>query len=87
MSQWRTVAPARQPPFHREERTGGYREGAGSKVPPRIARSRASPGDRPSAREVQVSLPPAKDPWSPRAPLASPLPLGVVLVSGCPNGG
>ena len=32
------------------------------------------PGGRPSAGEVLKSLPSAEDPWSPRAPLASPFP-------------
>ena len=73
-SQQRAAAPARQPPFHQEERTGGCRRGAGSKAPPRTARSKASPGGRPSAGEVLQSLPPTEDSWSPRAPLASPLP-------------
>ena len=61
-SQRRTVAPARQPPSHWEERYGGRREGAGSKAPPHIARSRALPGGRPSAREVLLSLPPGRGP-------------------------
>ena len=86
-SQRGMAAPARWPPFRQEERTGGCRGGAGSKVPPYIAWSRASPRGRPSVGEVLVSLPPAEDPWSPRAPLASPLPLGFVLVSGRTNGG
>ena len=73
-SQQRTAAPARQPPFRQEERTGGCRRGAGSKVPPRAARSRASRGGRPSAGEALESLPPVEDPWSPRAPPVSPLP-------------
>ena len=81
----RKAAPAQQPPFHQEERTGGCRRGAGSKAPPHGTWSKASPGGRPSAGEVLQSLPPAEDPWSPRAPLASPLPLGVVLVSGRPQ--
>ena len=33
------------------------------------------------------ALPSAEGPWSPRAPLASPLPLGIVLVFERPNGG
>ena len=86
-SQRQTAAPAHRPPFRQEERTGGCREGARSKAPPRIARSRASPGGRPSVGEVLVSLPLAEDPWSSRAPLASPLPLGFILVSGRTNGG
>ena len=48
-SQRRTAAPARQPPFHQEERTGGCRRGAGSQAPPQGARSKAFPGGRPSA--------------------------------------
>ena len=72
--QW-TATPARQPPFCQEERTGGCRRGAGSQAPPHGARSKASPGGRPSAGEVLQSLPLAEDPWSTRAPLAPPLPL------------
>jgi len=74
-SKWPTVSPAQRPPSHQEERTVGCRGAAGSQGPPRIARSKASPGGRPSVGEVLKSLPPAEDPWSPRAPLASPLPL------------
>ena len=81
----RTAALARQPPFHQEERTGGCGRGARSKAPPHGAWSKASPGGRPSVGEVLQSLPLVEDPWSPRVPLASPLPLGDVLVSGRPQ--
>ena len=86
-SQRRTAAPSQRPPSHQEERTGGCRGEAGSQVPPYIARSKAHPEGRPSVGEVLMSLPPTEDPWLPRVPLASPLPLGFVLVSGRTNGG
>ena len=73
-SSQRKAAPARQPPFRQEGCTRGCRRGAGSQAPPRDARSKVFPRGRPSAGEVLQSLPPIEDPWSPRAPLAFPLP-------------
>ena len=52
----------------------GLLGGARSKAPPRVIRSKALPRGRPSVEEAPVSPPTAEDPWSPRAPLASPLP-------------
>ena len=68
------ATPARQPPFRQEERIGGCRRGAGSQAPLQGARSKESPGGRPSAGEVPQSLPPAEDPWSLAEPLATALP-------------
>ena len=47
-SQRRTMAPARRPPSHQEERTGGCKEGAESKASPRT--SEPSPRQRTHGR-------------------------------------
>ena len=73
-SRQRVAAPARQPPFRQEERTGGCRRGAGSQAPSHNAWRKTFLRGRPSVGEVLQSLPPAEDPWSLGEPLASPLP-------------
>ena len=70
----RKAAPARQPAFRQEGRTGGSRRGAGSQTPPHGARSKVFLEGRPSAGEVLQGLPPAEDPWSSGELLATALP-------------
>ena len=73
-SSQRVAAPILQLPTPREEGAGGCRRGAEIRPRPRDARTKASSRGRPSAGEVPQGLPPAGDPWSSRAPLASPFP-------------
>ena len=73
MSSRRMAALIQQLPTPQEEGIGGCQRGAEIRPHPRGARSKASSGGRPSAREVPRGLPPAEDPWSSGEPLATAL--------------